>query len=99
MRLHISQLAGFDLAEAYQWYESVRPELGEDFNLCIEAAFSAIVRTPEAFQSLAIDNVRMYVIHRFPYIIYYAVTQQDIKVEAVLHSKRDPSVWQARIPH
>lgn len=38
-----------ELQEAYQWYESQRKGLGEDFLLCIEAAISSIQRSPEMY--------------------------------------------------
>jgi len=33
---------------------------------------------------------------RFPYGIFYVVEPQRIVVLAVLHTARDPQVWQAR---
>jgi hypothetical protein len=36
-----------DIADAYAWYESRRPGLGEEFLSCVDACIEAILRTPQ----------------------------------------------------
>lgn len=38
-----------DIKDAYQWYETQRKGLGEDFLLCIEEGISRISRTPKIY--------------------------------------------------
>ena len=55
-----------DIEDAYQWYESQRKGLGENFLLCIEEALSRASRTPSIY-SPVYKEVRRVLIHRFPF--------------------------------
>ncbi len=46
-----------DIADAYAWYESRRPGLGEEFLSCVDARIEAILRTPQMY-ALAHENYR-----------------------------------------
>jgi hypothetical protein len=46
-----------DVAEAYAWYESRRPGLGEEFLSCVDACIEAIRRTPDLYPVVH-DNYR-----------------------------------------
>ena len=41
--------AGFDIKDAYEWYEAQRKGLGEGFLLCIEEALSRASRNQEIY--------------------------------------------------
>jgi len=93
--LSIRKEAEADIQQAYAYYESCRLGLGQEFLLCIEAAIAGIERNP-VFCPLVHKDVRRYVIHRFPYGIYYLVHDHRIIVIAVLHARRNPANWQSR---
>jgi hypothetical protein len=44
------------------------------------------------------DDVRCMCIKKFPYLVHYRVNQQTqtVKVEALLHTSRDPKLWKNR---
>jgi toxin ParE1/3/4 len=42
-------------------------------------------------------EVRRGKLRRFPYLIYYRVLSDRSEVIAVLHSSRDPKLWQERV--
>ena len=88
--------AEIDLAEAYDWYEHQRQGLGEDFFLRVEAAFESIRYDPQVCTKIY-KNVRRKLVRRFPYGIFFAISQNKICVLAVLHAKRNPTLWQNRI--
>lgn len=46
-RLTIQPEAELDLAEAYRWYEKLRPGLGAEFLDRVEAVFEGITASPE----------------------------------------------------
>ncbi len=84
-----------DLHDAYDWYETQSQGLGEDFLLCVEAAINQVKRNPKAFQTVY-RKVRRALLRRFPYGIFYTVSEQTIVVVAVFHAKRDPKRWRRR---
>jgi hypothetical protein len=52
------------------WYQARRPGLGDEFAEEISATYAAIEEHPLRFP-LVLDDIRMAVIHRFPYLIYF----------------------------
>ena len=89
-------LAEVDLLAARDWYERQSAGLGIDFGKAVDAALSRIVLMPEMY-AVVFDAVRRAKLGRFPYLIYYRVLSDQIEVIAVLHSSRNPKVWQDRV--
>ena len=94
-RLFVGRAAKLDVATAFSWYEARRTGLGHEFADELAVAYAAIEEQPLRFP-VVLDDVRMAVVHRFPYLIYFVVLQRGISVIAVLHGHRDPQVWQRR---
>ncbi len=61
----------------------------------VRATYATIEANPERFP-LKVDDIRMALVHRFPYVIYFVVLPRHISVIAVLHGHRDPQIWQQR---
>ena len=78
-----------DLKTAYDWYESQRIGLGEDFLLTLEDSYAKIARTPKAYQ-LIYQSVRRKLVRRFPYGVFFVLRDDKIIVIAVMHTKRNP---------
>jgi plasmid stabilization system protein ParE len=84
-----------DIDEAYHYYESQRPGLGDDFIATVEQVYSRISATPLMHQKI-FQDVRRAVVRRFPYVVYYRPHPDRVEVIAVYHTRRDPAGWQAR---
>jgi toxin ParE1/3/4 len=84
-----------DLRGAFGWYEDRVSGLGREFLCCVDAAIAQINRAP-ATHPVIYQDIRRILIRRFPFGIFYIVTGQKIIVLAVLHARRDPSLWQKR---
>jgi len=84
-----------DIKIAYDWYETQRLGLGEDFLLTLEASYAEIARTPTLYQTIH-KTARRKLVRRFPYGIYFTIRGKVIIVLAVLHTKRDPKIWEER---
>ncbi|GAH43950.1 unnamed protein product, partial [marine sediment metagenome] len=80
--LSIRKEAEADIAEAYQYYETCRENLGSDFMLCIEESFSRIQKNPKQYKVIY-KNVHRALVKRFPYGIYYVVLKKTISVLSV----------------
>jgi plasmid stabilization system protein ParE len=93
--LSIRKEAEADIAEAYQYYESCRENLGSDFILCIEESISRIKKNPRQYK-IIYKNVHRALVRRFPYGIYYILKDDRIIILGVLHARKNPKHWQTR---
>jgi toxin ParE1/3/4 len=55
-----------------------------------------IAAMPQIYE-VAFRDVRRGRLRRFPYVIYYRVLSDKIEVIAILHARRDPTLWQDRV--
>ena len=92
----VKPAAAADIEDAYQWYESQRPGLGEDFLAALRFTRDRVLERPEAFPVLHRDTRRALIPQRFPYGLFYRIYGETIVVVACMHAKRDPRQWQRR---
>jgi toxin ParE1/3/4 len=93
--LLVEQPAKGDLADAVDWYKSVRSGLEQDFLHCVEDALALIREYPVA-SPILFRRLRRRLLHRFPYGVFYLHEPSLIRVLAILHSSRDPHLMAAR---
>ncbi len=72
MMITIRRLAEDQISEAYQYYESQRGGLGEEFFSAFEATLGIIERYPQLYP-IAIRDIRRAALVRFPYSAVYVV--------------------------
>ena len=84
-----------DIGESYRWYEEQQPGLGESFLEEIEKYITIIIANPFTY-SIRHNNKRAAVLKRFPYIVVYESSDQEIVVYAVFNTHQDPSKLVAR---
>ena len=87
--------ADADLKQARDWYDNIRPELGERFALAVDATVEALAENPMQFPVVHRGRRRAGV-WRFPYGIFFEVQESRILVIACFHGKRNPTHWQTR---
>lgn len=90
MILEILDEAAEEIVSIFKWYESKRPGLGNDFELCLDEVFSRIIKNPEIYPSWY-RKTRCALTTRFPYGIFYRIIDDTIYVVAIFHLKRKPS--------
>ena len=83
-----------EVLEVRDWYEARRSGLGQEFAQAVNEIIGRIVENPLAYQQ-AHKETRRAVLSRFPYAIYYRVTDDEIVVQAV-HGRQHPSRWRNR---
>ena len=71
------------------------PGLGDAFADEIEAGFRQILAAPQAWRAIE-DEVRRYLVRRFPYGIHYTIERETVVIWAVKHLHREPDYWQQR---
>ncbi|MGB3491129.1 MAG: type II toxin-antitoxin system RelE/ParE family toxin [Elainellaceae cyanobacterium] len=84
-----------DLSDAYDWYESQRLGLGDEFIDCVDELLNRVCTMPESY-AIVYRDVRRAVIKRFPYAVYYRVISSRVVVTAIFHGQRDPKLWRSR---
>jgi toxin ParE1/3/4 len=85
-----------DLFEARDWYERQQIGLGNAFADSADGTIARIEVMPEMYPIVLLE-VRRGKLRRFPYLIYYRVLSDRSEIIAVLHSSRDPKLWQERV--
>jgi toxin ParE1/3/4 len=96
MRLVYHPDAEVELIEAAQFYEQRLPTLGAQFLEAADLAIQAIMVAPDRWRIIA-ENIRYYLMPRFPYAIYYRVFPDHIRILAFKHHSRHPDYWRHRI--
>lgn len=85
-----------ELIEAAQYYERRVATLGVQFLDDADRAASLILETPERWRIIE-EDVRTYLMARFPYAIYYRVLSDRVHILAFKHHSRHPDYWRYRI--
>ncbi|BAY10024.1 type II toxin-antitoxin system RelE/ParE family toxin [Calothrix sp. NIES-2098] len=84
-----------EIDEAYTWYESQQPGLGDEFLDCVDEILNRICQMLESY-AVVYRDIRRAVIQRFPYAVYYRFVSSRVIVIAIFHGRRDPKSWQTR---
>jgi toxin ParE1/3/4 len=84
-----------DLAASRLWYEEQHEGLGTRFIAEVDATLRRIERNPLAFGFVR-GKLRRALVQRFPFGVFYVLTEPHIVVVAVLHAARDPRLWGQR---
>ncbi len=80
---------------AGQYYNRQVSGLGDAFADEIEAGIQKIISKPFVWRVVE-DDVRRYLVRRFPYGIFYTVDSAVVVIWAVKHLHRHPDYWQKR---
>lgn len=85
-----------ELVEAMDYYDEKHFGLGLDFECEIKASVKNISQFPENV-ALRDDNTRRYLVKRFPYVVIYVYSNDQIWVISIAHCKRKPEYWKQRL--
>jgi plasmid stabilization system protein ParE len=98
MKLIVRSAANLDIVAAAEFYERKRLGLGREFFREVDAIFSVFRRQPYIGQAIEGDpGLRGFPLKRFPYQVIYRLRNNEIKVLAVTHQRRQPEIWRYRI--
>ncbi len=84
-----------ELREAALFYGSKRIGLRRAFLTEVERSVRAARAAPMQATE-ATPGIRMWLVRRFPYSIFFRVRDDGIQVLAVAHQKRNPRYWDER---
>jgi plasmid stabilization system protein ParE len=96
MRGEILDSAQAEFKEAFDFYESRQPGVGDKLTADFELAVAEILRNPSIGRRLA-GGVRRWSLHQFPYALVYQTSPDFILIVAVAHFRRKPYYWRNRL--
>src|SRR5882724_9323641 len=96
MRVVYHPDAEAELLEAARFYQRRVSGLGRRFLQEFDATISAIRNAPERWPVVE-DDLRCYVMRRFPYAVYYRQEGDDLRILVVKHHSRHPDYWRYRL--
>ena len=85
-----------ELIEAARYYESRVATLGGQFLDEADRAIAMILEAPERWRVIE-EDVRSYLMPRFPYAVYYREFPDRLHVLAFKHHSRHPDYWRYRV--
>ena len=92
----LRRAARAEFLDAGDWYEARRTGLGAAYKKAVQKVLDRIAEQPE-FYPVVWEDVREALVPRFTYCVYYLPEETRIVVLAIMHTARDPAVWQSRI--
>jgi len=94
----IENLAKEDLRSTAKWYDTQQNGLGKKFLATVKKTIAQIKKYPFIAQ-IRYFEVHTAVLEVYPYLIHYYIDpdKKAIVIIGVLHTSRDPIIWNKRI--
>ena len=86
-----------DVREAAGWYEQRSMGLGETFVEDVWRSIDDVIADPERYGRLP-SGCRHKRLSKFPYVLLYDLTDEELLLLAVVHTARSPKKWNERLP-
>ena len=95
MKIRFHPLAEKEFGEAILWYSTKIKGLDQEYIFSIDEAIHKIEKNPDLYPFIYKSFQRI-IVRRFPYSLFYKKEKNEIRVIAVMHMKRNPSLLQHR---
>ncbi|MDB4980189.1 MAG: plasmid stabilization protein [Myxococcales bacterium] len=97
MIVRLGPAAEAELQEAMAWYDARREGLGLLLLLAVSATLERIGRAPRSFTPAGPERrYRRALVGRFPYQLIFELANDEVRVLAVAHLRRQPGYWTGR---
>ena len=94
-RIILSPDAEADIASVIAWYQHIGLSLGSRFKAEASATLRRIAQFPYRFPLIK-GKFRRARLNRFRYAILFTLEKEGVFVRAIVHERRDDSVWKDR---
>ncbi len=88
-KIKITPTAFNDLQKAIEYYNSEQKGLGKKFHASVKTMFAQLIKVP-ASGSFMYDTVRYRVMHKYPYIILYELSDNNINIYRIFNTSQEP---------
>jgi plasmid stabilization system protein ParE len=95
MKLILSPESKVELSGAAAYYRLKSPSAAVNFRREVKSVMARIRATPQQFPFIS-TTVRRALTEGFPYNIFFEEYEDGIRVLGIIHSSRDPFLWQNR---
>lgn len=85
-----------DLTAVKAWYDSQKAGLGDQFVAAVTTVFERIALFPDLYAPFW-REVRLVRVKKFPYVVYYRHSPDEVIILAVLHGSRDQGILEDRV--
>lgn len=85
-----------EMIASAEYYDSKSEGLGNKFLDEVEAGLKQILINPYGWP-IHTEQVRRYLLHRFPFCLLFQVYADRIYILAVMHLHREPNYWKHRL--
>jgi plasmid stabilization system protein ParE len=89
MTLKISKLAFLEIEDAKEYYNLQKSTLGDTFKDDVKKSIENIKQFPTLYPNIT-NNIKRCLLHRFPFSIFYAISDDTILILSVAHQHRKP---------
>jgi toxin ParE2 len=97
VKFRVLSIAQRELVEAIQWYADRSAAAAVEFVDEYERALGEIKTRPQQFtRAECVESprdIRQVLLHKFPYVVYYELTAEEVCVLAISHAARQPGYW------
>lgn len=96
--MKVRRLAPVDaeVLDALAYYSAIDPALGLRFTKAFEEAIQRIAYMPSSWRPIG-QSCRRYALQTFPYIVIYALLEDEVVIVAFAHTHRRPNYWRERL--
>jgi hypothetical protein len=92
MEVKFNELSVREMNDAIAYYELQFSGLGTAFKEEITKAINRIIKYPNACP-IVDENIRKYILHKYPYNLYYSMEKDHLYIIAIAHQHRKPNYW------
>lgn len=96
MRYEFHPEAEQELYESASRYETEAPGLGLRFGDEVERVIQLVLEHPDLGSRLD-EDLRHFVLRKFPFSVVYAVLPDVVYIVAIAHGSREPGYWRLRV--
>jgi toxin ParE1/3/4 len=93
--LRVQPRARLEMIDAAAWYAEQSGGLADAFMTTLEATLRRLEESPLQYQ-IVHGELRRAKLRRFPYLVIYNVSDEQVTVVACVHAGRDPRRWKQR---
>lgn len=87
-QIFFSDDALLDMQESFIWYEDQKEGLGDEFLESVYRSTEKILKNPYLYQ-FRYKEIRIKIVTRFPYRIFFVIQERTIIIHAVLRMSRN----------
>lgn len=86
-----------DIRKATTWYNEQVLGLGSRFQIQVKLQINSLKINPNGY-GIRYADVRCMLIKKFPFLVHFTVDETNlfVKVFAVVHTSRNPKIWEER---